>query len=298
MTDSTSMSDKAMLATLTVRLWSASKHDKKVSAEVTEQKGATKKAGRFHKSLIAAEALDEVRSIAAEARTTMYSLTLPWASEGVRILPAPAFGRFEDAMAARKQTFDQRVAEFLGEYPERVEQARNDLGELFDASDYPTEHELARAFNFERRIWPFPETNDFRVAIGDDERRRIRTEIAAEQQKTLHRAALDLWNRAYEPVQKMAEKLAAYERGPDGKAVGIFRDTLVSNVAEIAELLPALNLAADPRLDEMAARIKSRLAQYTAQQLREDDGARAQVADEAARIGEEMRGWMEGIPAT
>lgn len=293
-TPKNSMADKAVLATLKITQWSARRHDKSVSAEVAAQKGATKKAGKYHKALINAESLEDVNSAASDARAALNSLTLPWASEGVRILPAAAFDRFESNMDRCAARFDSAVAAFLADYPERVEQARRNLGELFDATDYPSPKDLANAFKMERRIFPFPESSDFRVEISDSQRDRIRAEIADEQRHTLQNAARDLWDRVYKPVAHMAEKLAAYEKTDDGKTKGVFRDTLVSNVADIAELLPALNLTADPRLDEMASRIKSRLANATAQQLRENDGLRVQVAADAQEMAETMAGWLDG----
>ena len=73
--------------------------------------------------------------------------------------------------------------------------------------------------------------------------------------------------------------------GGDGiKATGTFHDTLVSNVTELADILPGLNLAQDPALDAMARRLREDLASVDADTLRADPIVRADTAAAADAI--------------
>ena len=81
------------------------------------------------------------------------------------------------------------------------------------------------------------------------------------------------------------QKLAAYYPGAEGeKARGVFRDSLVTNVIEIAERLPNLNLCQDPRLAEIAAAMGDKLTYYSAEELRNDDNAREATKKAAEAI--------------
>ena len=99
-------------------------------------------------------------------------------------------------------------------------------------------------------------------------------------------AMRDLWRRLYEPVKHMAEKLA----DPEGK----FKDTLVSNIREIAGLLTRLNVAEDPNLEELRKEVEAKLCGQAPETLRTDATIRTMVAADARQIADVMRGYMGG----
>src|SRR5262249_46627308 len=71
-------------------------------------------------------------------------------------------------------------------------------------------------------------------------RSRIRAEIEANVNANVAAAVRALWQRVHDAVSAMATRLELYEPG-DGESVKAkhpFRDTLVSNLRDIVELLP------------------------------------------------------------
>jgi hypothetical protein len=59
------ITERAMLAAVHVSVWTAVKHDKKVSHEVAKSHGASTGAGRYNKQLLmGAEKLEEIRTLA------------------------------------------------------------------------------------------------------------------------------------------------------------------------------------------------------------------------------------------
>lgn len=80
------------------------------------------------------------------------------------------------------------------------------------------------------------------------------------------------------------------ERLHDPKA--IFRDTLVSNIVDLVNLLPALNVAEDPDLESMRSRVESILAGLKAEDLREDKALRQETAKDAESILRDMQAYM------
>src|SRR4051812_22247507 len=57
------ITEKAMLAAVHISIWTAVKHDRKVSRDVADQHGAHRVAGRYNKQLLrGANKLDELRA--------------------------------------------------------------------------------------------------------------------------------------------------------------------------------------------------------------------------------------------
>jgi hypothetical protein len=69
---------RALLCSLSISQWSASKHDRQASEEIAAHHGAQPDVGRYNKLLIPKETLAEVRRLAGEARREHYFMTLPW----------------------------------------------------------------------------------------------------------------------------------------------------------------------------------------------------------------------------
>jgi hypothetical protein len=294
---SSSLSNRAMLVSLGVSQWTAKKHDKKASTEVHEAHNASSDSGRYLKSLIAADALQAVSSAATEARAEHYRLTLPWSDAGVRILPSANFEDYSATMAKLREKFERAVSEFLGAYPDYVQAAKVSLNGLFNGADYPETRQLESKFEWKISILPFPDAADFRADLSDHELNRVRGEIEASINAKVANAMDDTWKRAYDVVSHMAERLDAYTVDPaTGKIQGAFRDTLVSNLVDIVDLLPALNLTGDRKLSDLTQQMKDRLTGYTAQALRENFTTRRDVATAAADIASQMAAYM-GVAA-
>jgi hypothetical protein len=68
-----------------------------------------------------------------------------------------------------------------------------------------------------------------------------------------------------------------------------FRNTMISNITDLANILPDLNLADDQELDGIRVEVLDRLCRYTPEQLRNDDDKRKEVAAAAGQIIGSMR---------
>jgi len=78
------ITERAMLAAVHIIIWTAMKHDRKISRDVANQNGAHQGAGRYNKQLLrGAEKLDELRTLARQVRQYFYKITLPWSGAGL-----------------------------------------------------------------------------------------------------------------------------------------------------------------------------------------------------------------------
>jgi hypothetical protein len=279
----TPLARKAVLVSVNISQWTARKLDKRVTDEVNRDHGAAANAGRYNKLLIEAERLAKITSLVSAARALHYGMTRPWADEGPRILPNALFVKFSDEFRKLKREFEQAANEFADGYPRFVEERKRALNGLYNESDYPDVSEIRSKFRLEMTILPFPDADDFRSNLDEDTVADIKAEIAETSSRVVDDAMRHTAKQIINMVGHMSEKLKEYKTGGDGKRK-FFLNSLVDNVRELAELLPAFNLTEDPKLTEIIARIQRELCAEDAGELRTNDAARESVQKSADEI--------------
>lgn len=272
---------RAMLVSVKIRQFSANKTDKKISKEVAAQHNADSSMGHYKKALIAKEALAELTRIAGEIRKEHGRRTLPWAEDGSRILTSTAYNQYAEFMRKSNEKWDDAVAAFLSQWDSFVEDARVKLNGMFNPNDYPEMHKLRGMFEFRWTVRPIPLDQDFRVALGSNEVAAIKAQLQDELDTTVKDAMRSVWEQMHEVVGKMVERLRAYNPAKPGEAC--FRDTLVTNISDLLQILPSLNLTNDPKIDEFTAKMQE-LVRYDAQALRDNMIVRDDIAARAEAI--------------
>jgi len=285
-----SLSSRAMLCSLSISMWSARKHDSEASEEIAQRHGAQADAGRYHKVLLPKEALAEIHKIVSEARQEHYFMTLPWDDNGYRVLPAAAYMDHTEKMRTLSNRFTPAVDALAQQFSQLVEEAKVRLGGLFRLADYPAPDELRSKFSFETKVMPLPDAADFRVALGDEEKERIKRQITAAVEASLQVASRELWQRLYEAVDHLAERLQAYKVTEEG-VEHPFRDSVVTNLVKLVDVLPKLNVTGDPELEQLAAQVRASLL-VDPQELRKSEGVRTETARNASAIASRMSAYM------
>ncbi len=287
-----SLASRAMLCSLSICQWSARKHDPEASEEIAARHGAQSNAGRYNKVLLPPQALADVKRIAGEARREHYFMTLPWDDAGYRVLPAAAYLDHTAKLREYSQQFAAAADTFADTFEQLVRDSRVRLGGLFRPEDYPSASEIREKFSFETKVMPLPDANDFRVSLGEEETKRIQRQITATVEASLTVASRELWQRLYEAVSHMSERLSAYKVSDDG-VEHPFRDTVVTNLVRLVEMLPKLNVTGDPELERMGEQVRRSLL-VDPKELRKSEASRNETARAAAAIAQQMAGYMAG----
>ncbi len=277
------ITERAMLVDLTVRIWTATKHDRKVSEEVAQTHNSDVTMGSYSKQLVSRDALERIRKIQNAAAGEHRRRTLPWMDNGARILSAAGYFEYAQAMRRFRTQFEDAVDDFCSAYPDYVEDAKRRLNGLFDPDEYPSLREIRGKFAMGYNVFPLPTARDFRVNLGAIEIARVQADIEENTQAAIREAMADVAGRIKEVVGRMVERLRAYTVTADGTS-GVFRDTLVTNVRELVDLIPALNITDDPQLNEIAADMQTRLCLHEPLTLRASQEAREATADAAEEI--------------
>jgi hypothetical protein len=261
--------------------------DKEISAETTANKGAISGSGRYHKSLLPmCDLLDNIKSKAGLIRTKFYDNTLPWGVKGIQILPSANYLAFMTDFRKERAEYEQLVNRFVPAYPQLVADAQNLLGASYKASDYPDVGDIADKFRMDMQVMPVP-NDDFRVNIADEELVRIQEEVQARVTQASQAAMKDVWQRLYDRVKHLADKL------DDPKSR--LHESTVQHIAEMCELLPRLNFADDPDLEAMRQEVEAKLVGHSKDALVTDLTLRQTKASEANDIAARMAAFMGGL---
>lgn len=287
------IASSAVLIDLSISCWTGRKLDKRASNDVTAQNNAAKGVANVHKKLLGDCAeLDAVQKFAANARNAHYAMTMPWSDLGMRLCPTTKYidtNGYERTMTGLQTEFFRLTEAFLNAYDWEIQNAQLKLGSLFNAEEYPARGELASKFKFRFVAIPLPDAGDWRLDIGNEAADSMREQYEKFYGEQLNKAMADVWERAHDALSKMSERLD-YASAETKK---VFRDSLVTNVQDIVDLLGTMNVTGDPAMTEAHKRLAAAMQGITPDALREDVYLRAQTkrqVDEVKKIIDNLPG--------
>jgi hypothetical protein len=118
---------------------------------------------------------------------------------------------------------------------------------------------------------------------------RVKEQLTNSMNEAYNHAIRDPWERLYKVTRTLAERLQAF----DSAETKTIRSAIIDNVQELTDLLPALNLAEDPELVNMAKEAKARLTAHSAKELKEDSGLRKQVKMDSAALARKVDEYLD-----
>ena len=269
-----SISNAAMLVELNISVWTANKLDKDASRKVADDNYAAADAGHFRKNLMAGSHLrKEIADYAAGCRLWHNSRTMPWADRGPRLLPTSLFFDYKTEAAARQAYFENLVNKFEGEYPRLQQTAHNYLGNLYDATDYPSVEEMRSKFGYRLVFSPVPDAGDFRIDLPAQELDAMKTQYEASANERVESAMKEQWGKLHDMVERMSDKLVE----PDGDDKRRWHDTFITNAQEMCGMLTHLNITKDPSLEAARRGLERAIAGVEIDHIKDDISVREDV---------------------
>lgn len=265
-----------------VSVWTARKKDKAESAKVNADAGAVDGAANVHKQLLPnSKELEAVQKCATSFRTWVYESTLPWDDSGWRIGQVSRHMDFMAEAGDKMREFDALVEVFVNAYAQEVENARFTLNAMFNPTDYPGVNEVRSKFAINIDVAPLPNVEDFRVVDGvpQEEVDKLVGLASKAVEDKIAAGMAEAYKRLFTVVSKMAVTLTQY----GDKEIKKFNDTLIGNIADLVEVMPALNIVGDPALNALTAEARQ-LVEYDLTDLRKDEGTRAAAIKEAQAL--------------
>lgn len=279
-----SLSHKALLVSLNISQWTGRRLDRTATHTVESAHATDGHVGNFHKRLLPqCDALDAIRRQAALIREFHYRETLPWLSDGSRILASQNYLAYTSALRPMTDTFRTLVRDFIAAYPVEVQRAQVRLGSLFNPANYPAPDRLESLFNVSANVFPIPDASDFRVQITDAERDGFLKRIADAESAAL----ADCHARLRDVIASATERLSK----PDA----IFRDTLIENIREVLDVLPRLDFSGDAKLAEFRTKTLNALQGVTPDGLRASSASRESTSRSLDSILSDMSAYASGM---
>ncbi len=216
-------------------------------------------------------------------------MSLPYPEPGIRLIRQDRVNDFDAKMHEFLHELGEAVATLDRHYSELKATARQRLGALFNAGDYP--ESLRGMFEVS---WDFPsvEPPDYLRQLNpqlfEQECQRVQSRFdeavrLAEEAFTTELAKL---------VSHLTERLSGEE---DGKPK-IFRDSAVANLAEFFQRFQDLNVRSNEQLDQLVNQAQRVIRGVAPQDLREDAGLRQRVATEMSRVQSVLDGLLVDRP--
>lgn len=137
--------ERACLMQLTTSVWSASRS---VDPVIIQNSGCDWVKGRKH--LINPELLGRIKTAAQQARNKTNRFTLPFPINGIALIPKEFIPTIEEILQKQRESFRERIDDFVEIYPEARAEAKEVLGDLFNEADYPLD--IRKKFKFEWRF--------------------------------------------------------------------------------------------------------------------------------------------------
>lgn len=281
-----SITSSAVLVSLNISVWPASKLDREVTDKVTTDAQANPRAGKFMKDLFAGTSLrKDIEKWAAHCRVRHLRMTLPWADKGERLLPTKLFMEYKQFINEAEQKFNQLCDNFYIAYPQLLASAPMELKGLYKAEDYPSLDEVKGRFGFRYVFSPLPDAGDFRLDVANDELEELKQRYASDYDSRLADAMREPWERLHTTLKAMSEKLTDEpDSGDEDKPKKRYHETLVTNAVDLCALLTKLNVTGDPQLEEARRQLEQTMV-----------GADIETIKESPAIRESMKSKVDAI---
>lgn len=306
------LSQRAFKVSLTINMWTARRLDKKVTRQVADDHGMGDQIGRYNKALLiedingkVAKEFKDIESAGNAARNVHYEQTLPWGQDGNRVITAANFMEWCNVMREARDTFFQKRAILVAEYPRLVKQSEyfmekgaelqreklrrqgkfdeaNAVVSLFDPKNYPRADSIEHRFRFATGSEPLPTSGDFRVKLATNQVEMIKRQIESNIHATVEAATQDLFERLFDLARRCAHL---------GDPKSVIQKALAQDVKSVCAIAGRLNLTGNTYLDAFAQRIDTELS-FTPDMLKQLPEEREALAARAAQIQSDLAAFM------
>lgn len=226
-----------------------------------------------------------VTGILSRATELWKSYTVPYPEPGIRLIRRDRVEGFSNAMVGLNAELDQAVAALSENYHELRRRAQNQLGDLFNISDYPSS--ISDEFSL---TWDFPSVDppaylrELNPALYAQEEERIKRRfeeaVCLAEQSFVEEFSKLLGNL----VDKMTD---------DNKT---FKDSSVHKLWDFFEKFKELNVRSNPELDALVEQAKNCVSGQTPDQLRDNPGIRYIVGEALKHVNTNLESMLVNRP--
>lgn len=237
------------------------------------------------KYLVDRDCLKPIEKIRNEARSYIYSKTLPFPIPGLLFVPRDMVPVIDRKMEELKTKFMFEASNFAAKYNTFIEQAKEKLNGLFNILDYP--RDIWKCFSFHC---------DYINMNAPNKTQIISREILEREQAKFEQTMADFRETATntlratfaEMVDHIVERLSGERK--------VFKNTLIGNIKEFINDFKALNINDDAELADMVEKCNSILSGVDVDTIRDNDKFRQNIANSISTVQTELNKMMIDRP--
>ena len=202
---------------------------------------------------------------------------MPYLEAGLRLIRQNQVEPFDNQMNWFQQELADAVDALDERYHELQAAARQRLGSLYNAADYP--ESLRALFSMD---WEFPavEPPDYLMQLNTELYEQECQRVAARFDDAVQLAESAFMDELSKLVSHLTERLSGQS---DGKPK-VFRDSAIENLAGFFERFRQLNVRSNDQLDQLVEQAQQVVQGIEPQSLRDNHGLRQTVASELAEV--------------
>lgn len=278
------LAERAMLVSLTISgIPGNDRVDQNLTEKIKAEHKMGSKSGNWNAHQFPPDVYAAMASIVAACRAWNRKATNVWPENGWQMIGSKYHPSYMAQVRRWKEQVEAAWESFIAKLPEMRAWAKQEHNGAYDESRY-VESRLRSRFCFDVKFRPVPASSQYCEALahllGADA--ESVNEYAEEAMKN---AQADLWARLHEPL---ANLISILNKSISGKETRITK-TLVSNVEEIADLVPMLNIDDDPELNRMADAAKKLCKGITAEKLSESEELKRKTLAAARDLAEDFK---------
>ena len=217
------------------------------------------------------------------------AVSLPYPEPGIRLIPQQSITEFDQQVVKLRSELDEAVIVLDRHYDELRSAARQRLGDLFDAGDYPPS--LIGLFAIE---------HDYPGVEPPDYLRQLNPELYAQECSRVQSRfdeAVQLAEQAFlDELVRLVEHITERLSGADDGKPRVFRDSAVTNLTEFFERFRTLNVRSSEQLDELVSRAQQVIGGVEPQHLRDSATLRQRVVTQLAGVQSSLDGLLVDRP--
>jgi hypothetical protein len=235
------------------------------------------------------ERYKKVLSLMRQQKDYWFATTVPYPENGVRLIRSDSIADFERRLASLSTQLDDAVVALNTAFDQLKESAEQQLGELWNPSDYPAS--LVGAFETSVEypsLDPDPRLIHVDPQLYERELERVRQRFDAAVADT----ESEFKEQFSECVSHLVDKLST---DAEGKSK-IFRNSAIENLKDFFGRFRMLNLHSDDQFDVIVNQAEQLLDGVKPDALRKDTVQRESIRREFASVKEKLEQFMIDRP--
>ncbi|WP_315851589.1 hypothetical protein [Anatilimnocola aggregata] len=216
-------------------------------------------------------------------------VSLPFPEPGIRLIRRADIAAFNVQLTSLKGELGETVEQLEESYAELKRSARQRLGRLFNASDYPVTLRGMFDVNWD---WPSIDPPHYLQQLSPDLFQQECTRVQARFTEAIQLAEQAFFEEFAKLLEHLTERLTG---DVDGKPK-VFRDSAIENLREFFQRFQSLNVGSHQQLEELVSQAQRIVRGVGPQKLRDDRGLRQEVASQLSGVQSVLDGLMVDRP--